>query len=121
MSVTALLEELRSREVELTLVGDRLRYRAPKGALTPELKQALVDWKPEVIAALRPMPAPLLERCPKCGELTKTELVRERFTHSYCLAPRHYDAWATTDGARFGDLIRWMIDQSRSGNAEGGA
>jgi hypothetical protein len=121
VTVTALLEELRGREVELKLVGDRLRYRAPKGVLTPELKRALVDWKPEVIAALCPMPAPILECCPTCGEPTKIEIVRGRFTHSYCLARGHYDAWATTDGARFGDLMRWMIDQSRGGNAEGGA
>ena len=81
----------------------------------PELKQALVDRKPEVIAALCPMPAPILDRCPPCGDPTKTELVRVRFIHTYCLAPRHYNAWATTDGARFWDLIRWMIDQSRDG------
>ena len=121
MTVTALLEELRRRKLELNLLGDRLRYRAPKVALTPELRRALVDLKPEVIAALRPMPAPMPERCPRCGEPTKTELVRERFTHTYCLVLQHYDAWATTDGARFGDLMRWMIDQSRGGNAEGGA
>jgi hypothetical protein len=48
-----LLAELRARGVMLTAVGDRLRYRAPKGALTAELRQRLTIHKPELLAALR--------------------------------------------------------------------
>jgi hypothetical protein len=29
--------------------GDRLRYRAPPGALTPELRTALAEWKPDLL------------------------------------------------------------------------
>lgn len=111
MTLYALLDELRTRGVELTPDGDRLRYRAPQGALTPELKQALAERKPELLVILGGKPQPTTEagRCPVCGEPTAVEVVRERFIHSYCSEPRHFDSWATTDGERFGDLT-WLID-----------
>jgi len=44
--------ELRARDVVLAPVGDRLHYDAPKGALTPELRQALAEHKAELLAEL---------------------------------------------------------------------
>ncbi|MCW5967585.1 MAG: hypothetical protein KIT57_03665 [Blastocatellales bacterium] len=109
MTLDTLLDELQERGIELTPAGDRLRYRAPQGALTPELKQAIAERKPELLAILGEKHAPTEKgRCPVCGEHTVVEVVRERFVHSYCAEPRHYDHWSTTDGERFGDLS-WMI------------
>jgi hypothetical protein len=53
MTLTALLGDLRRRGVELTADGDRLRFRAPVGALTQEERTALSDRKTEVLAILR--------------------------------------------------------------------
>src|SRR6185436_6556544 len=47
------LSYLRSREIKLWVEGDQLRYGAPKGALTPELRTQLLARKAELIAFLR--------------------------------------------------------------------
>jgi hypothetical protein len=44
-----LLQRLHDAGVELKVDGDRLRYRAPAGALTPELRAALEEWKPDLV------------------------------------------------------------------------
>ncbi|MBC1219356.1 amino acid adenylation domain-containing protein [Nostoc sp. UCD121] len=48
-----LLSELRQRDVKLWLEGDRLRYRAAKDSLTPELLTELKTQKAEIINFLR--------------------------------------------------------------------
>ena len=53
MTAEVLLQELRSRGVRLIPEGDRIRYRAPMGALTPDLKAKLSARKVEVLAALQ--------------------------------------------------------------------
>lgn len=53
MTSQELLAELEQRGVKLTLAGDKLRYDAPVGALTLELKDALRQHKPALLALLR--------------------------------------------------------------------
>lgn len=55
-SATAVICELRRRGVELSVEGDGLRYRAPSGALTADLREALVAHKVEVLALLAQAP-----------------------------------------------------------------
>lgn len=52
MIAPTLLAELRQRRVELAPEGPNLRYRAPKGVLTPELLAAMREHKAELLAAL---------------------------------------------------------------------
>ena len=52
MSAAALLADLRGRGVELAAAGETLRYRAPKGTMTPDLRQALADHKADLLAEL---------------------------------------------------------------------
>jgi amino acid adenylation domain-containing protein len=49
---TILLDEFRRRGIELWTEGDRLRYRAPAGALTTELVSKLREHKTELINCL---------------------------------------------------------------------
>jgi amino acid adenylation domain-containing protein len=49
----ALLDKLRERRVELWVEGDRLRYRAPAGALTPVLLAELKNRRSDVVAYFR--------------------------------------------------------------------
>ncbi|NEQ47683.1 MAG: NAD-dependent epimerase/dehydratase family protein [Leptolyngbya sp. SIOISBB] len=49
----SLLQTLAARDIRLWLDGDTLRCNAPKGALTPELKQQLKQHKPDIIAVLQ--------------------------------------------------------------------
>lgn len=52
MNAAELIMELGARGVVIEAVGDRLRVDAPKGVITPELRQALASCKAEVLAIL---------------------------------------------------------------------
>ena len=57
------LAELERLGVVLEPNGDKLRYRAPQGALTPKLREAITENKAEILSTLRRVgdgqPAPL--------------------------------------------------------------
>jgi pyochelin synthetase len=53
MTVEDLLTELQQQQVQLWVEDDQLRYRAPQGALTEGLRDALMRQKPEIILRLR--------------------------------------------------------------------
>src|SRR3989337_2965400 len=55
MSADELLVTCRQAGIVLSAAGDRLRYDAPRGALTPELRAALACHKPALLAALAPV------------------------------------------------------------------
>ncbi|OLP20313.1 hypothetical protein BST81_00820 [Leptolyngbya sp. 'hensonii'] len=62
MTGSELLLLLSERGVELWVEGDRLCFRAPKGALTPELRTLLAEHKEDLLTQLRqapPIVAPL--------------------------------------------------------------
>lgn len=44
-----LLERLHKAGILLRIDGNDLAYRAPRGALTPELRAALVEWKSDLL------------------------------------------------------------------------
>jgi hypothetical protein len=52
MNTVELFTDLRSRGVVLKATGDRLRVDAPKGSITPELREAMIDHKLGIIALL---------------------------------------------------------------------
>ncbi|BAY30101.1 amino acid adenylation domain-containing protein [Nostoc carneum NIES-2107] len=70
-----LLSELRQRDVKLWLEGDRLRYRAAKDSLTPELLNELKTQKAEIINFLRQVTTnatskiPPIVACERTGNL----------------------------------------------------
>ncbi|MGH8686767.1 MAG: thioesterase domain-containing protein [Burkholderiales bacterium] len=51
--MTALLAELRSRDVQLWADGERLRCSAPDGVLTPEMRDRLARHKGDILEFLR--------------------------------------------------------------------
>ena len=53
MTIAALLTELRRRDVRLRADGDRLRFDAPPGAMTPELRERVLAHKPALLESLR--------------------------------------------------------------------
>ena len=52
MTSLELLSYLRSRDVTLWVEGDRLRYSAPSGVITPDLRDELGKHKDELLAFL---------------------------------------------------------------------
>ena len=66
-----LLAELQQRGIHLEAVGTTLRYRAPKGALTPDLRARLKVHKAELLSTLEygnfSPKFPQVSRCPACN------------------------------------------------------
>lgn len=67
-SVTVLLDDLRRAGVEVRAEDGRLRFRAPRGALTPELRERLTAHRNEVLKVLQRANRPLLEAHPDDAE-----------------------------------------------------
>ena len=75
MSVTDLIADLSHLGVRLWLDGDQLRFRAPQGTLTAELKAQLAERKADLVGFLRQVqsslessPAPPIRPVPRDGE-----------------------------------------------------
>jgi len=67
VTTAELLAELNCRRVELFLDGDRLRFRAPPGVLNSELRAAITDRRPAILAALHPTAATADQHLEPCG------------------------------------------------------
>ncbi len=52
MNATSLISDLRARGVFLAAIGDRLRVDAPVGVVSPDLRAALAQHKPELVRLL---------------------------------------------------------------------
>jgi len=70
MTAGETLAELHRRGVALEPNGDRLKYRAPQGALTPELRKAMAEHKAAIISTLRRLGD---GRAPPLGRPPQTE------------------------------------------------
>lgn len=92
MTTVELLSVLRSREVQLWVEGERLRYRAAKGALTPELRAELGERRQEIISFLMNSTAP-------------------GFTPPITVAPRRENFPLS-----FSQLRLWFLEQLVPGN-----
>jgi hypothetical protein len=62
-----LLQALRSAGAGVAVVGSDLKIRAPKGAVTPELREAIVAHKSELVKMLSTYP------CASCGRFAFKE------------------------------------------------
>lgn len=71
MIVADLQDYLAGKDITLTLDGDNLRIDAPAGVLTDELRQAIRDNKPALVALLNSQacaaPPRPIKRCYTCG------------------------------------------------------
>jgi hypothetical protein len=63
-SVWGVLERCRAAGIELVADGAKLRYRASKGVMTPELLALFSAYKGELLARL-----PIPKNCKKCGRV----------------------------------------------------
>ena len=103
MTSSETLAELDRRGVVLEPNGDKLRYRAPQGALTSELREAMEENKAEILSTLRRVgdgQPPPLNRPPQ----TEQELRR---LIDHLADPEAFSRW-----------LEWAMDYSDP--AEGG-
>ncbi|MGB0598430.1 MAG: amino acid adenylation domain-containing protein, partial [Rubripirellula sp.] len=54
MTAVKLIKLLHSKQIQIWVEGERLRYRASKGTLTDDLRQEMRDHKTELVELLRP-------------------------------------------------------------------
>jgi hypothetical protein len=67
VNVDDVLRTLADRAVELYLDGDRLRFRAPTGALTSELRDEIAAHRPVIVDQLcKTRTATAVGRCVNC-------------------------------------------------------
>lgn len=87
MSPQDLVAELSQRGVMLEASGDRLRYRASQGVLTPALRHALVEHKTSMLRLLSAPPADVLsdESCDVCGRRERWLWLDGRLLCRICL------------------------------------
>lgn len=66
MTIDDLLQTLSERHVELYVDAGRLRFRAPTGALTDELRSEIASQRTELIAKLTPATKRVDRLCVRC-------------------------------------------------------
>ncbi|MEB3269818.1 MAG: alpha/beta fold hydrolase [Leptolyngbya sp.] len=114
--LTDLLTDLRQAGVQVWLEGDRLRYKAPKGALTPDLMGELRDRKAAIITFLKTVaadtdPAPTLTPVDRQQPLPLS-FAQERFWSLAQLNPQS-PGFNMPMAYRFtGQLDRAVLEQS---------
>lgn len=111
MTAEAILDQARSRGIRLSVTGGELRYRAPAGALTPELRAGLVEHKPVILALLRPAPDP----CPCCGSTVRWVSVHGAVVCPLCHPPAAPWLVATW----IGEAVSPAPDRARAGPPRG--
>ncbi|MEH2206526.1 MAG: amino acid adenylation domain-containing protein [Nostoc sp.] len=68
-NIYSFLSHLRSLDVKLFLDGERLRCKAPKGILTPQLQAQIAERKPEILAFLHKDVVYAIEPVSRTGNL----------------------------------------------------
>ncbi len=69
MNIYSFLSHLRRLDVKLFLDGERLRCKAPKGILTPQLQAQIAERKPEILAFLHKDAVSAIEPVSRTGNL----------------------------------------------------
>src|SRR4028118_1518807 len=69
MNIYSFLSHLRSLDVKLFLDGERLRCKAPKGILTPQLQAQIAERKPEIVAFLQKDTVSAIEPVSRTGNI----------------------------------------------------
>jgi len=98
MTVQALLQDLTTRDVTLTVDGDRLDVDAPDGVLTGELLDTLRANKAELLKLLTPQPS-ALSASVKTDAGTGKQVVAESLARNECPeCHAHLDLQSKRDG-----------------------
>jgi amino acid adenylation domain-containing protein len=121
MTAGTLLQQLTGLGITLFLEGDTLRYRAPKGQLTAELKAAIAAHKPALVELLRAAassgrlefvraPSARLEPFP-LTDLQQAYLVGERDFYSHSTVANLYQRYLTPrlDLERFRAAVQAVV------------
>lgn len=93
MTAIHLLSELRRQGVIFSVDNNRLRLRAPKGVLTPELRGQLVDKKEEILAVLRSQLPATESVQPLANDEASAGLIQDRHVAMESLEDNGHATW----------------------------
>jgi 2,4-dienoyl-CoA reductase-like NADH-dependent reductase (Old Yellow Enzyme family)/thioredoxin reductase len=103
---------LSTRQVELQVEGDRLRFHAPPGALTPQLRNELVRRKAEILLHLRQSAERRSARFAKL--LEPVHLGRLELPNRIVLSPMEVDL-GSRDGTVTDRAVAYYAERARGG------
>ena len=78
MSILELLERVRRSGILLTVQGDKLRYEAPVGHMTQDLRAALIASKPIILGILQ-----TVQRVPQVQDLGGGRLMDQSIQENF--------------------------------------
>ena len=116
MSIRDLLTTLEATGIAITVDGDDLTVKAPKGIITPELRATIATAKPELVAALKNQETEAPDRIDRLTESTDANGLHTHLTRLYaliregCLAGLHSHL-ARTDA----EIVRAIISAADPG------
>lgn len=104
MNVDRLLARLAAHGVIISLVGERLCYRLPQGAIERStLEKTLTHYKPELVARTMALEQVYIEWMPMLETLYLNEPSREAAARLEC---EMLDAWARWDHLAMDSTVR---------------
>ena len=107
MTAVELLTSCRQAGIRLEAAGDRLRYEAPPGSLTPELRDTLAQYKTELLSLLA---APQRFVTLRAGETLPRTVVEL----AWSLEDRGFALTVTADGDLTVTPVDALTEQDRS-------
>jgi len=112
MSVSDLLAQLEAQGIELWTEGGGLRFRAPKGALTPDLRSQLTEHRDAILAAVQERARQTVKTMPvsqnQLGMWLVHQVATDNASYNVSLSLR---IWSAVDVAAMRRTFQTLVDR----------
>jgi amino acid adenylation domain-containing protein len=112
VNLTELLQSANRQGIELWFEGDKLRFRAPQGALSPELRTALKEQKEALLVHLRQQEAEQVSQYPVSYGQQGIWITNETYPDSPALNVAFSSRiWSEVDVPRLHNAFQSLVDR----------